>query len=389
MSADSSPASGLISQIPSVAISLMSHAGKWDGSPPVSARRMGRLDLSSRYPLKKEQKKRVHKLPQNVSFQDHVALLGDPSKDSGHQRKKLRQELATDLLSDGPCGPIMRSLTLQIDGKEWKWRYLCPVALLNRLCTLQPRFGDLIQEDPSLACYMDEVKPGNALRPDPSRSAACFYWTLKNLPSWYHTRQEGWFFFGCFPTKFLSQLPGGYTFLFSKMLEVFFEGEVWNFERGFPCRSSQGTFVFKAPFAVLLSDEKSIKEMWSLRGAAGTKPCFRCVKVVGHMTPGQVAAANLGWIVHYQCPDRAKFAQHTSASFQEMRDKLQLVRGNKKECHKLGQLYGLQYSDLGILWHPTIGPKVCPIKNTMYDWMHVLVAAGGVAQYELNDCQAA
>ena len=172
----------------------------------------------------------------------------------------------------------------------------------------------------------------SALWPDPSRSVACFYWTLKNLPSWYHTRQEGLFFVGCFPTKFLSHLPGGYTFLFSKMLEVFFEGEVWNFERGFPCRSSQGTFVFKAPVAVLLSDEKSIKEMWSLRGAAGTKPCFRCTNVVGHMTPGQVAAANLGWIVHYQCPDRAKFAQRTSASFQEMRDKLQLVRGNKKNA---------------------------------------------------------
>ena len=264
MSADSSPASGLISQIPSVAISLMSQDGKWDGSPPVSARRMGRLDLSSRYPLKKEQKKRAHKLPQNVSFQDHVALLGDPSKDSGNQRKKLRQELATDLLSDGPCGPIMRSLTLQIDGKEWKWRYLCPVALLNRLCTLQPRFGDLIQEGPSLACYMDEVKPGNVLRPDPSRSVACFYWTLKNLPSWYHTRQEGWFFFGCFPTKFLSQLPGGYTFLFSKMLEVFFEGEVWNFERGFPCRSSQGT---SKPLSLSFSPVRSLSKRCGVCGA--------------------------------------------------------------------------------------------------------------------------
>jgi hypothetical protein len=27
---------------------------------------------------------------------------------------------------------------------------------------------------------------------------------------------------------------------------------------------------------------------------------------------------------------------------------------------------------------------VCPAQHTMYDWMHVLVASGGVAQYEVN-----
>ena len=364
---------------------LKRRAGAHQGSKTGHA---GRLDLPSMHPLKKDkhvEKQVCRKLPQNLSFQDHVATLGDPSLDAGHQRKKLRRELASDLVHEGLCGPIMRTFTLQLDGEDWEWTYLCPVALLNKLCALQPRLGDLIQNTPSVACYMDEVKPGNVLRPDPARTVACFYWTLKNLPPWYHARQEGWFFFSCFPTKFLDKLQGGYSFLFGKMLEAFFHGEVWNFERGFPCQSSQGTFVFKAPFSTLLSDEKSIKEMWGLRGASGTKPCFRCVNVVGHMTAQQVAAANVGWLVHFRCADQSKFAPHTPASFQEMRDKLRLVRGNKKECQRLGQLYGLHYTPFSVLWHPTLGTKVCPIKNTMFDWMHVLVASGGVAQYEVNE----
>ena len=41
------------------------------------------------------------------------------------------------------------------------------------------------------------------------------------------------------------------------------------------------------------------------------------------------------------------------------------------------------------LWHPTLRHLVCPAQHTMYDWMHVLVASGGVAQYEVNGFLAA
>ena len=159
---------------------LKRRAGAHQGSKTGHA---GRLDLPSMHPLKKDkhvEKQVCRKLPQNLSFQDHVATLGDPSLDAGHQRKKLRRELASDLVHEGLCGPIMRTFTLQLDGEDWEWTYLCLVALLNKLCALQPRLGDLIQNTPSVACYMDEVKPGNVLRPDPARTVACFYWTLKN-----------------------------------------------------------------------------------------------------------------------------------------------------------------------------------------------------------------
>ena len=68
-----------------------------------------------------------------------------------------------------------------------------------------------------------------------------------------------------------------------------------------------------------------------------------------------------------------------------MKDTLALAVGNKKELNRLGQLYGLQYTASGILWHPTLKDLKCPVKQTYYDWMHVLVASGGVAQYEVNE----
>ena len=38
----------------------------------------------------------------------------------------------------------------------------------------------------------------------------------------------------------------------------------------------------------------------------------------------------------------------------------------------------------GILWQPRRFGHVNPITHTCWDWMHILVASGGVAQYHLN-----
>ena len=68
-----------------------------------------------------------------------------------------------------------------------------------------------------------------------------------------------------------------------------------------------------------------------------------------------------------------------------MRDQLALVSANKQEVKKMGQLYGLQFHASGILWHPSLKHKLCPVKQNYYDWMHILLASGGLGQYEINE----
>ena len=327
------------------------------------------------------------KLNGNVSFQDYVDMLGDDDCDASHQ-KKIRREVNQNLNAEGPCGKILRSMRIPMenDDEDYEWHFLHPCALLRELCKLCPLLGDLILENggPRLAIYMDEIKPGNVLRPDPSRTVACWYWTFMNLPTWFQTRKEGWFYFGCFPTKLLHKVVGGHSYLFGRVLEHFLEKEdPLNFTIGFPCKSTKGTFLCQAKLAAVLSDEKSLKELWSLRGASGTKPCCLCQNIIGHMPQENLHGHE--WLLHYSCSDRARFARHTPQTFQAMRDSLALAVGNKKELNRLGQVYGLQYTASGILWHPTLKDLVCPVKQTYYDWMHVLVASGGVAQYEVNE----
>ena len=164
---------------------------------------------------------------------------------------------------------------MENDEEDYEWHFLHPCALLRELCKLCPLLGDLILENggPRIAIYMDEIKPGNVSRLDPSRTVACWYWTFMNLPTWFQTRKEGWFYFGCFPTKLLQKVVGGHSYLFGRVLEYFLEKEdPLNFTIGFPCKSTKGTFLCQARLAAILSDEKSLKELWSLRGLVEQNP---------------------------------------------------------------------------------------------------------------------
>ena len=330
------------------------------------------------------------KLPRNVTFHDYVALVGDDDADEGHQCKKIRRCMNEILTQEGACGPILRSTDILVDQEVYQWHFLHPCAFVHALCHRQPALGDLLrkQQRLRLGFYMDGIKPGNVLRPDPGRSVSCFYFTFLDLPGWYHAKADGWFYFSCFPEKYISKVSGQHSFLFARMLEIFFEDmDPLNFQSGFPCVSSSGTFLCKAEVGAVLSDEKSLKELWSIRGAAGTKPCCLCQNVVGHMDPEEVAGH--AWLKHYSSCDKNQFVKHTPQSFQDMRDRLALFVGSKAEMNRMGQVFGLQYDARGILWHPTVGTRVCPVKHTFYDWMHILVTSGGIAQYEINEfCKA-
>ena len=259
------------------------------------------------------------KLNGNVSFQDYVDMLGDDDCDASHQKKKIRREANQNLNAEGPCGKILRSMRIPMenDDEDYEWHFLHPCALLCELCKLCPLLDDIILENggPRIAIYMDEIKPGNVLRPDPSRTVACWYWTFMNLPTWFQTRKEGWFYFGCFPTKLLQKVLGGHSYLFGRVLEHFLEKEdPLNFTIGFPCKSTKGTFLCQARLAAVLSDEKSLKELWSLRGASGTKPCCLCQNIIGHMPQENLHGHE--WLLHYSCSDRARFARHAHAQKQ-------------------------------------------------------------------------
>ena len=280
-------------------------------------------------------------------------------------------------------GPLCSTFSLPT-GKD----FVNPLALLSTLTANRPALGDLLRSTQgagqlTVVLYADEAKPGNVLRPDTGRAQLCVYWTILELPDWFKSRDCGWWFCLACPCKLLGQVPGGLSLLFARVLDTFFgksTSVLGCFSSGVHCHCSGGTFVLKATMGPLLADEKAIKEAFSLKGASGTKPCFQCQNVIGHCSPEEVPRD--GWLVHNSCAEPARFVPHTPATFQVMVSNLHSARASERK--KLGQLYGLGYTPWGVLWQPAWMGQISPITHCSWDWMHCLVASGGVAQYELN-----
>lgn len=350
-------------------------------------------------PLQKP-RARLHKLEVTVSFAAAARLHAEEVQDS-HRTKRRRQredmEAACATQDSTLHGPLLLSFSMPQPSKSSKETTATvyavnPLALLCRLTAERPEFGDLLKglmqgsEVPSLVFYADGTTPGNVLRVgDSSREQMCVYWSILQLPAYIISQDCGWWHVLACPTKQLEKAPGGLSWLYAKVLEMFFGTAelpvTGSFLEGVHCTCSTGTFVFKAQMGPLLADEKAIKEVWCVKGASGSKPCFQCQNVVGHCSPEDVAPN--GWLVHTSCCKAGKFVQHSDSTFQAMVSKLQsaATAGDRK---KLGQVYGITYTPDGILWQPRWFGHVNPVTHTCWDWMHILVASGGVAQYHLN-----
>ena len=256
-------------------------------------------------PLQKP-RARLHKLEVTVIFAAAARLHAEEVQDShGTKRRRQREDMEAACATQDSTlhGPLLLSFSMPQPSKSSKETTATvyavnPLALLCRLTAERPEFGDLLKglmqgsEVPSLVFYADGTTPGNVLRVgDSSRD-----WSILQLPAYIISQDCGWWHVLACPTKQLEKAPGGLSWLYAKVLEMFFGTAelpvTGSFLEGVHCTCSTGTFVFKAH----LADEKAIKEVWCVKGASGSKPCFQCQNVVGHCSPEDVAPN--GWLAH-------------------------------------------------------------------------------------------
>lgn len=329
-----------------------------------------------------------HFVPPTVSLSAAAELRQD-----GYKRNHLREAIRAPLEIDTIYGKILQSTSVVLtDGETHTWEYTNPFAWLHQMCNWKPRFGDMLRDARrqhgkiSLVFYQDEIKPGNILRPDQGRTLVCFYWTIAELPSWFRARHNGWFHFAMFPLALVDRVAGGHSFLFTFMVKTFFgKGPMaWDFSTtGICCKTTAENILLVATFSCLLADEKALVQLWCTKGASSYKPCHLCKNVMGR----NAAPAGHAYLVPYTCTDADRFDLHSVDSFQNMARLLKIAKSdeNPKRFDKLEKAYGLIYHPLGLPWCSEIVDMCNPISNNCWDWMHILLASGGVAQY--NFCQ--
>ena len=289
-----------------------------------------------------------------------------------------------------PFGPLYASLKLRtVGGDELPVQYLNPFATLWFFASISVHAAAFFAQHLAkgmcrIAFYCDGVKPGNVLRPDVGRSFEAVYWTFFELPQWFRSNASASWFPCCFvETKTLKDVPGGMAAVAKAVVEVFFPAalDAFNFERTGVLIGPEGSqHHIRATFGCWLADEKAIKEVVSCKGASGIKPCICCKNVVNRMEPVD------GYLQHISCADTALFDPQTQASLTYMAVDLAAKSRmlSSAEFEFLQKAYGLVYEPAAILFDEHCR-SVARFPDTIYwDWMHCLLASGGIAQYQVN-----
>ena len=131
-----------------------------------------------------------------------------------------------------------------------------------------------------------------------------------------------------------------------------------------------------------MADEKAVKELSMAKGASGTKICLMCQNLV----KTQTALPPGSRLVDFACCDWTRICQHDHASIMQVWNYLRDVTATvttQQAAKDISQAAGFNYSEYGLLSGPMAGVSNIP-HSIYWDWMHTVVASGGVAQYELN-----
>ena len=303
---------------------------------------------------------------------------------------------------DTPYGPLVDAVEVECTEGAQPSKVHCirPAALLWKTTVNSARFLALLrscglshgaeaQPTGHICIYLDDVVPGNSLRPDGGRKYVAVYWALLNLPQWFLASQHGWFPLCMLPRKVYKKLRGEMSQLCAVLLRQFFAPGAGNFTDGIMLtHAAQPVVLLKGKFFCWLADADAFPAISGSKTTSGTHPCGCCRNIVGRCTPADSPVGSA--MVHYTCSDVERWGCWASADLLDLHRHLALqwaeVQAGRLEptaFKKLQQEVGYNYLAHGILGSDMAIHADLP-ESVFYDWMHTLVSSGGVAQYEVN-----
>ena len=182
------------------------------------------------------------------------------------------------------------SLTLDLqcqDGSCFKWDVCRPDLMLAYFCSESSHFRDAMLaatteaggEHLGAILYLDEVVPGNILKPENKRTFWAVYFSFLQFGADRLFRTEFWLPLAILRSSVAMEVVGGMSRCMRELVRaILFE----------PCNMAQVGVALQLPaptlvrwsIAKLIGDEAALKTVWLSKGAAGIRPCLFCANVV-------------------------------------------------------------------------------------------------------------
>ena len=109
---------------------------------------------------------------------------------------------------------------------------------------------------------MDEVRPGNPLRPGKGRMTQAIYWTCSDFDDHLLCRSDAWFLLTTVRSTIIENVLGKVSGFMRAILNVFWAKSGTIFATGAIFANGNDTGIMTATFDGFLGDEKALKEIW-------------------------------------------------------------------------------------------------------------------------------
>ena len=219
--------------------------------------------------------------------------------------------------------------------------------------------------------YLDEVTPGNVLKPDNHRKFWAIYLGFRQVEANMLYREEMWLPVAMLRTTIAHKV--GVSYCVRQLLRSMLLEPTRLASTGCAIQLSSPTLL-RLAISNILADEAALKSTWCNKGAGGHRCCFFCRNVVSlhaDLTSGQ------DYIVDVSCskPDRFDRASDSDiwAAFDRLaREKNVLGQGRFEALEKA---VGITYDDTCLLADQELRRHVKPTSSLM-DWMHNFLVHG-------------
>jgi hypothetical protein len=277
-------------------------------------------------------------------------------------------------------------------GGDFAWPVVLPQDWLQ-CCLRVPAFLDIFVEavrrtpcsltSPwNLVLYLDEVTPGNPLRPDNKRKITAFYASFLELGD-FLSSEAAWLTIGTLRTSIAKDIVGGMSNVVRQLLRAMFVGPTSLAVGGAVLQSG----LFFARFRRLLSDEAAGKSVFCVKGASGLKPCMDCKNVVALKgDDDSLTSFNPdGYLVDISCADARRFDPMEPDGLWHSHDVLARVKSigglTMRQFEDLTKAHGIAFEPEGLLADLDLRP-IAPPSSYARDPMHTMLC-GGVISVEI------
>jgi hypothetical protein len=311
-----------------------------------------------------------------------VGNLGLPRETAKRLERKAAALLTQLPDTDTPFGKLCQISTITGGKGDLEIYFANPKAFIYLAMQTDARMFHFIQalnhSDLLIVLYLDEAMPGNQYRPDRGRASQCVYWTLGQLPKWFLSGRNGWFPFCYIWVKALKRADITDSQLVCELVKLFDDVNIDNCNFAFEMNGVEFRFNIK----VTVADWVQHKKTFCLKGHGGTVCCHWCANCVGRVPYFE----DDDTLVHVGSSDYGRFVMHTYETTMHLADQIEhvVLHGTKPELEAIQQATGLKYEERGLLWDRPVRATLRLPHAAYTDWMHMLVASGGFAQYELN-----